>query len=58
MKRALIIFVSLIPAPANLLAMAALGAIAVGCWWERESLGLIVPGSIVFGCLVWGRVKG
>lgn len=42
---------------ANLLTTAALAAIAAGCWLERPSLGLIVPGMIVFGCLAYRRIR-
>jgi len=47
-----------LPAPANALASGSLLAIGVGCWWERPSLGLIVPATIVLTCLIWGRLRG
>jgi hypothetical protein len=40
----------------DLLAVAALVAIGVGCWWKDPSLGLIVPGAIVFGSLAVSRL--
>ncbi len=42
----------------GLLAFLSLGAVTLGCWWERPSLGLIVPGAVVFGSLAWAKVKG
>lgn len=39
-------------------ATAALAAIAVGLWWERPSLALIVPASIVFAALAWSHLRG
>ena len=39
------------------LCLAALVAIGTGCWWERPSAGLIVPGVIVFSCLAFTRVR-
>lgn len=54
--RAARLVLAILPGPANLLATFALLAISVGCWWERPSLGLIVPGTIIFVCLIWGRV--
>lgn len=35
----------------------ALAAIGVGLWWERPSLGLIVPGAIVLALAVLGRLR-
>jgi hypothetical protein len=41
----------------NLLATSSLLAIAVGLWWERPSLALVIPGTIIFLCLIWGRLR-
>ena len=42
---------------ANLLATLSLAAISYGCWLAWPPLGWIVPGSIIFSCLAWSRVK-
>lgn len=41
----------------NLLFTAGLSAVSVGLWWERPSLSLIVPGTVVCGGMVlaWWR---
>jgi hypothetical protein len=36
----------------------AFAAVAVGLWWERPSLALIIPGAVVFGCLTWSHLRG
>lgn len=38
------------------LAVGSLGCLAVGCWLERPSLGLIVPGGLVFLLLCVGEL--
>lgn len=51
--------VSLTPDRARgFLALVSLAALAVGSALERPSLGLIVPGGIVFVCLVWSHLRG
>lgn len=45
------------PNAANVLTTLALGAIAVGCWMERPSLALLVPGTIVFVALAVTRLR-
>lgn len=42
---------------ANLLALASLVMIGVGFWLAWEPLGLIIPGVLVFACLIWGRLR-
>lgn len=42
----------------ELLTMASLAAISVGCGMERASLALIVPGVIVFCSLVTSHLSG
>lgn len=42
----------------SLLALAALTMIGAGCWLERPSLALIVPGSLVFGVMAFARLRG
>lgn len=42
----------------GLLAFASLTALSVGCAIERPSLGLIVPGAIVFLALAWSHASG
>lgn len=41
----------------NILFTAGLAAVSVGLWWERPSLALIVPGTVVCGGMVlaWWR---
>lgn len=43
---------------ANLLFTAALAAVCTGLWWERPSLALILPGTLVLGLLVYDRIRG
>lgn len=40
------------------LAMLSLSAVTIGLWLERPSLALIVPGGVVFLCLVWSHLSG
>lgn len=44
--------------PRGLLSVLSLVAVTVGLWIERPSLALIVPGGIVFACLVWSHLNG
>ena len=32
--------------------IACLAALGVGCWWERPSLGLIVPSTVLLGVYI------
>ncbi len=41
----------------GLLASGSLLAVAIGLWWERPSLALIVPGAVVFGLMAWARAR-
>jgi hypothetical protein len=43
---------------ASIIATAALAAIGAGFWMAWPPLGLIIPGSIVFGCLALTRLRG
>jgi len=52
------VFLTALANARDLAALAAFLAVAVGLWWERPSLALIVPGALVFGCLAWGHVAG
>ena len=42
----------------DLLFTAALAFLAVGLWWERPSLALIIPASLVCGLLIYQRLRG
>jgi hypothetical protein len=42
----------------DLLFTAALLVVAVGLWWERPSLALIVPASLVCVLLIYQRLRG
>lgn len=42
----------------GLLALVSLAALSIGCAMERQSLGLIVPGAVVFLALAWSHVTG
>ncbi len=44
--------------PRGLTAFASLAVVTTGLWWERPSLALIIPGTIVFVCLAWSHLKG
>jgi len=41
----------------NVAATLALGSVAYGFWLAYEPLGWIIPGVVVFGCLVWWRLR-
>lgn len=51
-------FVWLWQARRFVIGLAAFGSIAAGFWMAWEPLGLIVPGAIIFGALVYSRVSG
>lgn len=42
----------------GILAIFSLIGIGIGCWWERPSLGLIVPSSIVLAMLTYSEIRG
>lgn len=42
----------------GLLATGSLAAISAGFWLAWPPLGLIVPGSLVFACLVYAHLTG
>jgi hypothetical protein len=48
----------LVAARRSLAATAAFAALAAGFWMAWRPLGLIVPGAIVFGALVWSHYRG
>ena len=41
----------------NTLAVVSLGMVGVGCWMVSPSLGLIVPGAVVFALLCVGKLR-
>lgn len=42
----------------NIALTVALAAIAAGCYLERPSLALLIPGGIVFTCLAYTGLRG
>ena len=48
---------AILPPPRSLLAAGSLTMIACGFWMAWTPLGLIVPGVLVFACLVFGRLR-
>jgi hypothetical protein len=42
----------------RLVELAAFLALAVGCWWVWEPLGLIVPAALVLGLSIVSRWRG
>ena len=51
------LFSILVAVAPDMLALLSLVAIGGGCYLERPSAGLIVPGSLVFGCLAFNRLR-
>ncbi len=41
---------------ANVAFTGAMGTLAVGLWWERPSLALIVPSVIIIAAFIWDRI--
>jgi divalent metal cation (Fe/Co/Zn/Cd) transporter len=39
----------------NVIALASVAAIGVGCWWLNPAYGLIVPAVILLAGVVYGR---
>jgi hypothetical protein len=56
--RPILILAVRLPFRPGSVATLALAAISVGLWWERPSLALIIPGSIIFGCITWTHLRG